>query len=186
VKTDLDPRVRHRAPAVLIVALGTPVVRAAREFAITAHSVRAWRDCYLRRGCEGLADAPRSGRPPKLGPADLAFLAEALVRGPQHYGWPVTIWSVRELRAFLGQQPGVQVSVYTVNRPILALGYRYHRPRHDLRHRQDHEAVASMKEVLAWLGKGRLPGVALGLPRRVRGPPTLPGWQKSGSNAAAS
>jgi hypothetical protein len=70
VKVDPDPRVRNRAQAVLLVARGAAVVQVAREFATASHRVRARRDRYLARGREGLADAPRSGRPPKLGPAD--------------------------------------------------------------------------------------------------------------------
>jgi hypothetical protein len=121
VKADPDPRVRHRAQAVVMIARGTTV---AREFATAAHRVRAWRDRYLRQGREGLADAPRSGRPPKFGPTDVAFLADALERGLQHCGWPVTVWSVRDLRVLLGQQRGVDLSVYTVHCAMLALGYR--------------------------------------------------------------
>jgi transposase len=186
VKGDPDPRVRHRAQAVLMVARGTAVVRVAREFRTAAHRVRAWRDRYLEHGREGLVDARRTGRPPKLGSADLELLDEALERGPQAYGWPVTIWSVRDLREFLWQQRGVRVSVYTIHRAIHGVGYRYRRPRHDLRHRQDQEAVASMKEVLAWLGKGRAPGSSTWSISTSARSTAIPGWQKSGGGAAAS
>ena len=156
VKTDPDPRVRRRAQALLQVAHGDPVVRVATTFGTAAHRLRAWRDRYLERGRDGLVGARRVGRPPKLGPAELAVLDEALTRGPPAYGWPVTVWSIRDLCELLWQQCGVQVGVYTVHRAMQRLGYRYRRPRHDLCHRQDQEAVASAKEVLAWLGKARV------------------------------
>ena len=38
--------------------------------------------------------------------ADLALLAEALEYGPQTYDWPVTGWSVRDLRELLVHQTG--------------------------------------------------------------------------------
>jgi transposase len=152
--------VRRRAQAVLMLAQGASVVGAARWFRTAPHRVRAWRAWYLDGGRDRLADAPRCGRPPKLGPEDLTLLDEALQRGPLAYGWPVTVWSIRDLCELLRQRRGVTVSVYTVHRAVWGLGYRYRRPKHDLRHRQDAAAVAAARAALAWLGKGRAPGRA--------------------------
>jgi hypothetical protein len=43
------------------------------------------------------------------------------------------------------------VRVFTLHRTLQALGYRYRRPRHDLHHRQNAEAVAAAKRVLDWI-----------------------------------
>jgi transposase len=106
-----------------------------------------------RQGRAGLLDRPRRGRPPKLDADDLDWLQQALERSPQDYGLRVTVWSIRELQALVQRERGVEVSVYTLHRVVQALGYRYRRPRHDLRHRQDAEAVAAAKQVLDWLEK---------------------------------
>jgi transposase len=111
-----------------------------------------------------LADDRRSGRPPKLSADDLAFLDTALQQGPQAYGWPVTTWSIRDLQELLRQRRRVEVSVYKVHRAVWGLGYRYCRPRHDLKHRQDAEAVASAQQALAWLGKGLAPSTVSSAP----------------------
>jgi transposase len=185
VKTDPDPRVRRRAQALLDVAHGAAVIRVATSFGTAAHRVRAWRDRYLDQGRDGLVDKPRPGRPPKLGPAELALLDEALTRGPQAYGWPVTLWSMRDLCELLWQQRQVPVSVDTVHRAVQGLGYRYRRPRHDLRHRQDREAVAATKEVLAWLGKVPVPGTfSSSTWTNARSTGTL-GWQRCGSDGGS-
>ena len=184
VKTDPDPRVRRRAQALLQVAQGDPVVRVAKTFGTAAHRVRAWRDRYLDRGRDGLVDQPRVGRPPKLGPTELGLLDEALARGPQAYGWPVTIWSIRDLCELVWQQRGVRVSVYTVHRAVQRLGYRYRRPRHDLRHRQDQEAVTSAKEVLTWLGERRSPGEPASSMSTSARSTGIPGWRRCGSGVA--
>jgi transposase len=160
VKTDPDPRVRHRAQALLMLAQGASVLGVARWFRTAPHRVRVWRTRFLEGGRDRLADDRRTGRPPKLGPADLTFLDEALQQGPQAYGWPVTTWSIRDLQELLRHERRVEVSVYTVYRTVRGLGYRYRRPRHDLKHRQDAEAVASAQEALAWLGKGPAPSPA--------------------------
>ncbi len=71
----------------------------------------------------------------------------------------------------------------TVYRALHELGYRYQRPRHDLTHRQDAEAVASAKHVLAELHKRRhLQGLdsARSTWMNATSIPT-PTWQRSGS-----
>ena len=97
---------------------------------------------------------------PAAAAGDLAFLDDALPRGPEAYGWPVTVWSIRDLRELLRLERRVTVSVFTVHRAVWGLGYRYRRPKHALRHRQDAAAVASARAALAGLGKGRAPGGA--------------------------
>jgi Winged helix-turn helix len=68
---------------------------------------------------------------------------------PVDYGWPVTVWSLRDLRELLRQRRRVTVGVFTVHRAVWGLGYRYRRPRRDLTHRQGAAAVASAREALA-------------------------------------
>ena len=70
-------------------------------------------------------------------------MEEALEQGPQAYGLPMTTWTLRDVQALLLRERGITVSVCTLHRVVHALGYRYRRPRHDLRHRQDAEAVAA-------------------------------------------
>jgi transposase len=183
VKTDPDPRVRRRAQAVVLLAHGEPVLRVARWFRTAAHRERAWRDRYRARGQDGLVDGRRTGRPPTLGPADLALLDEALERGPQAYGWPVTIRSIRDLRELPRQERRVEASVYTVHRAVRGLGDRYGRPRHDLRHRQDAAAVAAAKEVLAWLGKAPRPGSCAWSTSTSARSTATPGWRGPGTGA---
>ena len=100
---------------------------------------------------------------------DMPSVEAALEQGPQAYGLPMTTWTLRDLQALLLrdlqalllrdlqalllQERGLTVSVCTLHRVVHALGYRYRRPRHDLRHRQDAQAVAAAKRVLDWLQK---------------------------------
>lgn len=187
-KTDPDPRVRRRAQAVLLVEEGQTLASVARLFHTAAHRIRVWQDRFTAEGRTGLVDRSRRGRPPKLDESDLAFLTTALEQGPQAYGLPVTVWSIRDLQALLAGERGVAVSVYTVHRAVQALGFRYRRPRHDLTHRQNAEAVAAAKQVLGWLQKKRLlspsdpiwSGFIWSTWTNARSTRT-PTWQRSGS-----
>ncbi|HEV8191465.1 MAG TPA: helix-turn-helix domain-containing protein, partial [Ktedonobacterales bacterium] len=155
-KTDPDPRVRRRAHGVLLVEQGHTLAEVARFFGTAPPRVRAWLDRFVAQGRAGLADQARGGRPPKLDEAALAFLSAALDRGPQAYGFPVTIWTLCDLQTLLLRERGVQVSVATLYRVVHTLGYRSRRPRHDLTHRQNADAVAGAKRLLEWLQKKRL------------------------------
>lgn len=184
-RTDPDPRVRHRADGLLLVAGGMSLTQAAQGFGCARNSLRRWGQRFLAEGRNGLADQARRGRPTKLDAVARDLLDTALAASPLDYDYPVTIWTVADLTDLLARR-GWPVSPATVYRTLAALGYRYRRPRHDLRHRQDAEAVASAKHVLAELQKkGLLPGLdsASSTWMNVTSIPT-PTWQKAGSAAA--
>lgn len=152
-KADPDPRVRRRAHGALLVEQGQSLAQVARFLGTAPHRVRAWRERLLSAGRAGLADQARGGRPPKLEEAARAFLSEALDRGPQAYCFPVTVWTLDDLRTLLLRERAVPVSRATLYRVVQTLGYRYRRPRHDLTHRQHAEAVATARRLLEWVQK---------------------------------
>lgn len=181
-RTDPDPRVRHRADALLLVAHGQSIDEAAHAMGCCAKRIGVWRRRFLDEGRAGLADRPRRGRPPKLDALARATLETALAASPLASGYPVTTWTVADLADLLAQR-GWLVSHATVARCLQRMGYRYRRPRHDLTHRQDAEAVSAAKHVLAELQKrGHLPGLNSGLSTWMSAiciP--IPTWQKCGS-----
>jgi hypothetical protein len=117
----------------------------------------------------------------------LAFLEETLEASPQTYGLPVTIWSIRDPRAVRAVHLGIRVCPATVHRAVQRLGYRYRRPRHDLTHRQDQEAVAAAENVLTWLRKKAVtPPANCGWSTSTSARSTLiPAWQESGNGEGA-
>ncbi len=185
-RTDPDPRVRHRADALLLLAHGRSVEEAAQAIGCCAKRIRVWRRRFLADGRQGLTDRPRPGRPPALVGAATDLLEQALTDSPLDYGYPVTIWTVADLTDLLAQR-GWIVSRATVARRLQALGYRYRRPRHDLTHRQDAEAVAAAKHVLRELQKrGHLPELASGFSTWMSATCTpIPTWQRSGSDGGS-
>ena len=184
-RTDPDPRVRHRADALLLVAGGLPLSQAAQQIGCARNSVHAWSARFLAEGRDGLVDRQRQGCPPKLDTAARELLETALAASPLDYDYPVTIWTVADLTDLIARH-GYRVSTATVYRTLHTLDYVYRRPRHDLTHRQDAEAVASAKHVLAELQKrGLLPGLDSGWSTwmNVTSTPT-PTWHRSGSGGA--
>jgi transposase len=183
-RTDPDPRVRHHADALLLIANGLSLGQAATQLGQSPRSLRRWAERFLTEGRAGLRDRPRLGCPRKLNDTACALIETALAASPLAYGYPVTIWTVADLHDLLAHH-GYRVSVATVYRTLERLGYRYRRPRHDLTHRQDAEAVASAKHVLAELQKrGLLPDLDSGLSTWMSVTSTpIPTWQRSGPDA---
>lgn len=182
-RTDPDPRVRHRADAVLLLASGLSVSQVSRAVGASRKSVHRWAERFLAQGREGLVDRPRRGRPRKLDGVACALLEHLLTTSPLDAGYPVTIWTVADLRDALAQH-GYRVSGPTVYRTLERLGYRYRRPRHDLRHHQDAAAVDAARHVLTELQKrGLLPDLDSALSTWMNAPSTrIPTWQRSGND----
>jgi hypothetical protein len=57
-----------RARAMLLLAEGHSYAATARQVGLRERHVRKWAQRFLREGSAGLADAPRSGRPPVFSP----------------------------------------------------------------------------------------------------------------------
>ena len=187
IKTDADPRVRQRAQAVWLVEQGHSLASVGRLLEMAPYRIRIWQRRYAAEGRAGLEDRSRRGRPPALDEAACAFVQDALAQGPQAYGLPLTLWTLRDLQALLLRERGITVSVCTLHRVVHALGYRYRRPRHDLRHRQDAEAVAAAKQVLDWLEKKALlsPDDSIWSTWTTARSTLIPRWQRSGGGVGS-
>lgn len=178
-----DPQVRHRAH-VLLGYLDSPSKRATAErMDVSVKSVSRWRARFLAEGEEGLRDRPRPGRPRLLPAAARELLGQALEEEPMAYGYPTTTWTIADLTDLLARRTWL-VSTATVHRAVHALGYDHRRPRHDLHHRQNADAVASAQHTLAVLQKKGLISAAdcaCSLSTSVNFTP-IPTWQRGGSD----
>ena len=86
-----------RARIVLLAAACTPNSEIARTLGTCADTARKWRRRYFRHGLDGLADAPRAGRPRKF-PAAVAAGVKALAcEMPAESKTPLARWSCPEL-----------------------------------------------------------------------------------------
>jgi transposase len=100
-------RAVERAKIILGLAAGCAKKEIAAGLGIVRQTVLYWEQRFRQRGIEGLEDAPRSGRPPRIGPEKIAQIVHKTLKET-----PVdsTHWSTRTL----AQQ--VQVSASSVSR----------------------------------------------------------------------
>src|SRR5438094_152975 len=104
-------RVLKRAVCLLLSGAGE---RATAIAALTGLSLgtisnirRRWRQCRLL----GVADRPRSGRPPLITAKYRRELRRALLKGPLALGYVFTVWSIARLGTYLHQRTGIALGV---------------------------------------------------------------------------
>ena len=110
-------RVALRAQMVLLSDRGFAVARIAAIHDCGCDVVRTWLHRYARAGMAGLADEPRSGRPPKDPLARHIVDAQA-GQSPECSGHVQTCWTVRLLAAFLAARFRLRLSSSTVRRHL--------------------------------------------------------------------
>lgn len=125
--------VRCRAHAILLSSQRYSIVEISQILDVTYETIEEWFDRWDERRRNGLVDAPRSGRPPKLSDRDRHILREIAQEHPQ------------QPAVMLGQlyeRTKKIISRGTLRRTLAALGFRWKRLRRSLRKRRDAEAFA--------------------------------------------
>jgi transposase len=117
-----------RAQMVLLCARGYRVPQIAQVHDCGEDVVRLWLHRYRAAGIAGLADEPRSGRPPKDRLAAQIVDTQA-GQSPECSGHARSFWTVATLTAFLLSRFRLALSRSSVRRYLKATGWRWARPR---------------------------------------------------------
>jgi putative transposase len=135
-------RVSERIRMVLLSSRGYSVPRIAEIFECDEATVRGWLERFAGEGVAGLCDRPRAGRPRKADAAAREVIRQQVETSPAEAGYLFGCWTVATLAAHLAAAVGLRVSQATVRRALLALGFRWRRPKHALP--QDPQAASKM------------------------------------------
>ena len=136
------PRIRKRAHAILLSAAGQSIDELAKIFEVRRDTVRDWLTRWERDGVCGLADAPRSGRPPILTEEQQARAVAMLKQEP------------RSTKAVLHQietTTGKRISAITLRRIARRSRLRWKRMRRSAKDRRDPAKFEEAQEELARL-----------------------------------
>ena len=87
-------RLWERATIIMELAAGRAKQELAKQLGLARQTVRRWEQRFLQRGIAGLNDAPRSGRPPTLGPEKIAQIVHKTMHETPGDS---TQWSTRSL-----------------------------------------------------------------------------------------
>ena len=109
-------RDRLRAKIVLAAAAGLDNAAIAAELGVCTDTARKWRRRFAVGRLAGLADAPRSGRPPVFTAADRAEVVALACALPAESGVPLSRWSGPDLARELSARCQLAVSASTIRR----------------------------------------------------------------------
>jgi transposase len=150
---DRRAEVVQRATVIRLLHLGHPPNELAGMFLVDWTTIYNWHKRWHKEGIEGLANQPRSGRPPKADAEYCRLLDEAVEQPPSVYGYDFAIWTVERLAQHLDQQTGIGLSSERLRVLMAQRGYVYRRPKHDLTALQDAAARADAMQLLDELKK---------------------------------
>jgi len=150
-------RDRLRAAIVLAAAASQDNAAIARQLGVCTDTVRKWRRRFATARLPGLADAPRSGRPPSFTATDRAEVIALACALPAESGVPLARWSSPDLARELAARRQLAVSASTVRRWLAgdALKPWQHRSWISVRDPQFAAKAARVLDLYAGLWDGR-------------------------------
>jgi transposase len=121
-----DPaRAVARARIVWEAHRGARVPAVARALGLCEATVRLWLTRFNARGLDGLADAPRAGRPPTYTPEEVGGVVAASLTDPQALGLPFACWTLDRLAAYLNGTKGIPIKRSRIGELLQAEGLRW-------------------------------------------------------------
>jgi transposase len=154
VRSNPDARILRRAQIVRLRLLGHKHCEIADLLGVSPPTVPAAIRRFNEGGITGLADRPRSGRPPRVTESYVEEMRSAIRTPPPELSYEFSTWSLGRLREHLGQKTGIWISEMHLWRLMGKHGLVYRRPRHDLSHMRDPAEYERKKGLLDLLKKG--------------------------------
>ncbi len=143
-----NARVRRRAQAVRLSAMGYSAPRILEILGCNRQSVHNWLNAFEAGGCDALFDKPRSGRPATATVDYRWRLVRAVKTNPRDLSYPFTVWTVTRLRAHMAKEMNVLLSESRVRQIMKEEGLVFKRPKHTLAGKRDEDAFAEVRDIL--------------------------------------
>ena len=135
-------RLAERARAIRLSTHGRRVPAIARAVGRSEQTVRRWIERFNAGGLDGLADAPRSGRPPAYTREEVGVVVAAALTAPDVLGLPFGSWTLDRLEAYLNEERGIGIKRSRIDELLVAEGLRWRRQESWFGERVDPEFAA--------------------------------------------
>ena len=127
-RTD-EARLQHRLHCLLLVCDGKTCAEVVVLFGDSLRIVEYWVKRFNEVGIDGLRDAARPGRRPRLLPEDKKAVAQDLRCSPQQFGYGQNLWDGKLLSHHLKEKFNVELKVRQCQNLFHKLGFRRRKPR---------------------------------------------------------
>jgi transposase len=118
----------RRLEAARLFARGATQAEVARTFGVSPQAASIWYRRWRQGGEQGLWGAGRAGRRPRLSPAELEAVDQALRKGPQAFGFDTDLWTLDRIAQVIERLTGVAYHPGHVWRLLRRLGWSLQRP----------------------------------------------------------
>ena len=136
-RRDLHALELRRQRAARLFASGEIMAGVARALRVSRQSVSRWYHEWRRGGRAALRGAGRAGRKPKLTPAQLVRVDQALRQGARAHGLATDLWTLPRVATVIERLTGVAYHPGHVWRLLRALGWTLQRPATQARERNE-------------------------------------------------
>ena len=147
-------RVRDRIVGLLMLAAQVPLAKIAEGLSVTRATLVNWKHRWLERRHFGLADAPRSGRPPEADAAYVKELLRVVQRDPRDSGYAFTRWTAPRLAQYMGEQSDVWLTPQWISELLRMHGFAWRKTKRTIRNLQNRVATKRAQKALRRLKKG--------------------------------
>ena len=120
-----EVRLRDRARICWAARQGRRVAQIAAGLGVGDRTVRLWLKRFNAHGLDGLADAPRSGRPPTYTAEEVGAVVEASLTKPAELGLPFACWTLDRLGAYLDEERAIPIKRSRIGEILVAEGLRW-------------------------------------------------------------
>jgi transposase len=148
---------RTRAMVVLLSDAGHSGEEVAEILGISRRTVCTARERWRRQAFDGLADAPRPGRPPRADAKYVQLMLASVERDPRAMGYAFTRWTAPRLVEYLYEKTGVRVTPAWLTELLRTHGFVWRRTKRSLKSLQDPGEMERARRRLGRLKKGRPP-----------------------------
>jgi transposase len=124
---DLQWLERRRVQAAELFAQGKTRAEVAGQLGVSAQTASRWHARWRAGGVAGMRTA-RHGKPPRLGPAELARIRRVLDRGPVAAGFDNDLWTLARIAEVIERTTGVAHHPGHVWRILKAMRWSLQRP----------------------------------------------------------
>jgi len=137
-----------RMQAIKAVQGGQSATDVAKTLGINRQTIYRWMANYLSGGQKALKAKPIPGRPPKLTPEQMQWIAEAVRENtPQQYQFEFALWTLKIIGALIERQFKIKLSINTLSRVMKLLGFSTQKPLYQA-WQQDEKLVRQWEEEL--------------------------------------
>jgi transposase len=118
-------RIVERAQIIQHASQGQTVQQIAAELRVGTKLVRRWIERFNVAGLNGLADQPRSGRPPRYSPEQVGLVVATALTNPKDVGQPFGSWTFERLTTYLNEVCSIPIQHSRVHEILHDEGLRW-------------------------------------------------------------